>query len=134
MVQSKTDLDTLEHYLDGFIFAGASGSGNCALLMDAFKNICQELGIPLADNKTVGPTTLLTFLGLLIDTVNMIVKIPVDKVKRLKFGINLILNSNKMNIKDFESIICLVAFCARAIPPGRAFLRRFYDVLSCMNV
>jgi hypothetical protein len=52
--------------------------------------------VPLADNKTVGPTTLLTFLGLLIDTVNMIVKIPVDKVERLKFGINLILNSNKM--------------------------------------
>jgi hypothetical protein len=62
-------LDTLDHYLDDFIFAGANGSGNCALLMDVFKNICQELGVPLADNKTVGPTTLLTFLGLLIDTV-----------------------------------------------------------------
>jgi hypothetical protein len=34
-----------------------------------------------------------SFLGLLIDTVNMIVKIPVDKVERLKFGINLILNN-----------------------------------------
>ena len=134
VVQSKTDLDTLDHYLDDFIFAGANGSGNCALLMDAFKHICQELGVPLADNKTVGPTTLLTFLGLLIDTVNMIVKIPVDKVERLKFGINLILNSNKMKVKDFESIIGLMAFCARAIPSGRAFLRRFYDVLSCMKV
>jgi hypothetical protein len=27
-----------------------------------------------------------------------------------------------------------MAFCARAIPSGRAFLRRFYDVLSCMKV
>jgi hypothetical protein len=67
-------LDTLDHYLD-----------------DSF---LPELGVPLADNKTVGPTTLLTFVGLLIDTVNKIVKIPVDKVERLKFGINLILNSN----------------------------------------
>jgi hypothetical protein len=67
VVQFKTDLDTLDHYLDDFIFAGANGSGNCALLMDVFKNICQELGVPLADNKTVGPTTLLTFLGLLIN-------------------------------------------------------------------
>jgi hypothetical protein len=49
VVQSKTDLDTLDHYLDDFIFAGANGSGNCALLMDAFKSICQELGVPLAD-------------------------------------------------------------------------------------
>jgi hypothetical protein len=107
-------LDTLDHYLD-----------------DSF---LPELGVPLADNKTVGPTTLLTFVGLLIDTVNMIVKIPVDKVERLTFGINLILNSNKMKVKDFESIIGLMAFCARAIPSGRAFLRRFYDVLSCMKV
>jgi hypothetical protein len=87
VVQSKTDLDTLDHYLD-----------------DSF---LPELGVPLADNKTVGPTTLLTFVGLLIDTVNKIVKIPVDKVERLKFGINLILNSNKMKVKDFESIIGL---------------------------
>jgi hypothetical protein len=79
VVQSKTELDTLYHYLDDFIFAEASGSRNCALLMDAFKSICHELGVPLADNKTVGPTTLLRFLGLLIDTVNMIVKITVDK-------------------------------------------------------
>lgn len=63
VVQSKTDLDTLDLYLDDFIFAGACGSSNCALLMDVFKNIYQELGIPLADNKSVGPTTLLTFLG-----------------------------------------------------------------------
>jgi hypothetical protein len=58
----------------------------------------------------------------------LIVKIPVDKVERLKFGMNLILNSNKIKVKDFESIIGLMAFCARAIPSGRAFLRRFDDV------
>jgi hypothetical protein len=46
---------------------------------------------------------------------------------------NLILNSNKIKVKDFESIIGLMAFCARAIPSGRAFLRRFYDVFSCMK-
>jgi hypothetical protein len=50
-----------------------------ALAQNAINPIIQELGVPLADNKTVGPTTLLTFLGLLIDTVNMIVKITVDK-------------------------------------------------------
>lgn len=59
----------------------------------------------------------------------MIVKIPVDKVGSLKFGINLILNSNKMKVKVFEWIICLMTFCAREIPSDRAFLRRFYDVL-----
>jgi hypothetical protein len=56
----------------------------------------------------------------------MIFKIP--------FDINLILNINKMKVKDFESIIGLMAFCGRTIPSGRAFLRSFYDVLSCMKV
>jgi hypothetical protein len=45
-----------------------------------FEEMLGQMELPwLADNKTVGPTTLLTFLGLLIDTVNMIVKITVDK-------------------------------------------------------
>ena len=36
--------------------------------MDTFMNISNELGVSLAENKTVWPTTFLTFLGLDIDT------------------------------------------------------------------
>ena len=64
VVKEKVGLDTLEHYLDDFIFAGRNQTGDCKKLMDTFHEICNEFGIPLAENKTRGPVTCLVFLGL----------------------------------------------------------------------
>ena len=36
--------------------------------MICFLEICDELGVPIADEKLVGPVHVLTFLGLEIDT------------------------------------------------------------------
>lgn len=63
VVKSKSGLDTLDHYLDDFIFAGAEGTNNCQLLMDTYFDISSDLGVPIAKNKTLGPTTFITFLG-----------------------------------------------------------------------
>jgi len=131
--QSKSRLDTLDKYLDDFLFAGAPLTNNCQILMESFTKMCQELGVPIADKKTVGPSTLITFVGLVIDTLRMIVKIPEDKFEKLEFGILLILNSKKLKVKEFESIIGLMAFCAKAIRSARAFMRGFYDVLFSMK-
>ena len=133
VVKSKSGLDTLDHYLDDFIFAGAASSNNCKILMDTFKEVSQELGVPLAENKTVGPTTAMTFLGLYIDTVLMLVKIPESKLIRLKEGIHYILHSKKVKIKELESLAGLMAFCARGLPSARAFTRRFYDAISSVK-
>ena len=45
---------------------------------------CRELGVPLATHKSVGPTTCLTFLGIEIDTLAMELRLPRDKLNRLK--------------------------------------------------
>jgi hypothetical protein len=54
--------------LDDFIFAGEENSNNCQMLMNCFLKICDELGVPIADENLVGPVHVLTFLGLEIDT------------------------------------------------------------------
>jgi hypothetical protein len=48
--------------LDNFIFAGEENSNNCQMLMKCFLKICDELGVPIADEKLVGPVHVLTFL------------------------------------------------------------------------
>ena len=67
----KSGFNTLDHYLDDFVFAGADCTNNCETLMGIFSEVSQELGIPLAENKTVGPITCITVLGLGIDTEHM---------------------------------------------------------------
>lgn len=51
--------------------------------MDAFTELCNEVGVPIADDKTEGPTTCLTYLGYQLDTEKLHIQIPSDKVVKL---------------------------------------------------
>ena len=126
LVQIKSGIDTLDHYLDDFIFAGEALTNDCEILMNTFLNISEELGVPITENKTVHPTTVLTFLGLEIDTVLMVVRIPSCKLLKLKSYIEEIL------IRFLESAVGLMSFCARAIPSARAFYGGF--MIFCPQV
>ena len=41
------------------------------------------LGVPLAPDKIIGPTTCLVFLAILIDTITMTVSLPSEKLEEL---------------------------------------------------
>lgn len=115
------------HYLDDFSLAGRPGTLNCTTLTSGFISICADLGVPLAQEKTIVPTTVLTFLGLEINTNNMTVQIPHDKLCQLKAELVSMLNKNKVTLKQLQKLTGLLNFCIRAIPSGRAFVRRLYD-------
>ena len=59
----------LHHYLDDFIFLGEKQSVMCAQTMSDFERFRSLLGVPLAEGKTVGPTVILVFLALELDSV-----------------------------------------------------------------
>lgn len=46
--------------------------------------LCSQLGFPVATEKVEGPSTVLTFLGIEIDSVKQEVRLPADKLSRLK--------------------------------------------------
>jgi hypothetical protein len=73
-------LNTLDHYLDDFIFAGGKNTGDYKNLIDQFRSLCSEIDIPLADDKTIGTVTTLTSLGIEINTMEMLIKILQDKI------------------------------------------------------
>ena len=47
------------------------------------KRVCSELGVSLAPEKQDGPTTVIVFLGVVIDTIKQEMRLPEDKLKRL---------------------------------------------------
>ena len=51
--------------------------------MDIVIKVFEQLGIALALEKIIGPTTVLVFLGILTDTLEMRVKLPTDKLSEL---------------------------------------------------
>ena len=53
----------LLHYLDDFLFGGKKGTNRCAYIMSVFQGKMTLLGVPIAYEKTEGPTTKICFLG-----------------------------------------------------------------------
>lgn len=77
-ILERRGVSYVAHYLDDFITLGAPESDECPNIQ-----VCQELGIPLAPHKTVGPTTCLIFLGIEIDTMRMELRLPHEKLSKL---------------------------------------------------
>ena len=71
------------HYIDNFLTAGRPGSPECSTHLEIIKRICAVLGFPLKWEKMAGPCTLIEFLGILLDTIKMELRLPEEKVQQL---------------------------------------------------
>lgn len=127
LVKYLARMNSLDHYLDDFIFAGEQNSNHCHKLVVTFSEACSQLGVPIAEEKSIGPCTKLVFLGLEIDSVNMLIRIPLHKVKELHDLIVKVINRHKVTLKEFQSLVGKLSFFTQAIRSSRAFLRRCYD-------
>lgn len=101
LVEKKSGFSTLDHFLDDFLFAGKAQSNNCKVPRDCFLETTAELGVPIAKEKSKGPVTVLTFLGLEIDTNELAVRIPEEKLKLLIRDLKFYLSQNKITLKKF---------------------------------
>lgn len=129
-LKRRTNSKSVDHYLDDFIFMGSANTGDCAMLMSSFDKLCLELGVPLAKNKTMGPCTLLPFLGYLIDTEMLRILIPPEKLDKLRSSLESLMTKKKATLKELQSVSGLMSFCSKAIPSSRAFIQRFYDLMK----
>ena len=72
------------HYLDDFIVFGAPATAECQVALDMALQLCRRLGIPIATHKTEGPARSLILLGIELDAVAMEIRLPGEKLQRLK--------------------------------------------------
>lgn len=115
------------HYLDDFLFGGQFGTNQCTVVMETFRSVCSLLGVPIAEEKTEGPSTQITFLGVEFDTNEMILRLPSDKLKELQAKMGFTLSRKKITLRDLQSLLGYLNFACRVIRPGRAFCRRLID-------
>ena len=75
------------NYLDDYLFAAAMKKF-CDDQVSKFLDICKTINFPVALEKTYWGTTVLVFLGLLLDTELQLVCIPADKIAKALDMIN----------------------------------------------
>ena len=81
---STAGVSYIMHYLDDFLVLDNPGSNECQTNLSIIKECCEMLGIPLALENVEGPSTSLSFLGIVIDTVHMQLHLPPDKLIRIR--------------------------------------------------
>ena len=65
-VMWQQEVSCLMHYLDEFLTMGPTGLDSCQHNLNIITSVCATLGIPLASEKVEGPSTTLTFLGIIL--------------------------------------------------------------------
>lgn len=126
--KEKLGIEIMVHVLDDFLFIHKLQAG-CQDALSKFQALCEDLGIPLAPDKTIGPLQILIFLGIELDTINFFSRLPEDKVKKCRQEIVQLLSTKvkSVRLKQLQSVIGLLNFACRVVIPGRAFLRRLID-------
>ena len=119
------------HYIDDFLFVVPYKELAAQQLQEALA-LCRELGIPMAEDKTEGPTRVLTFLGIELDTINMIARLDEGKLSLLKELLRSWEDRRSASIRELQELTGILNFACTVIRPGRAFLRRIIDHTSAL--
>ena len=119
------------HVLDDFLFVGPSFE-SCQHALNLFLTIAGEIGVPIAGEKTMGPTTSLPFLGIQLDTEAMMASLPSDKIQKSITLIDQFLVAKSVTLRQMQSLCGIFNFACSVIIPGRAFSRRMYNL--CVGV
>ena len=120
----------VDHYLDDFIILGPPNCENCARDLRIIREVSTALGIPLAEEKCEGPCTVLTFLGIQIDTVRMSLSLPAEKLDRIQRELERWSSRKSCRRRELESLLGLLHHAARVVKPGRSFLHRLTSLLK----
>ena len=122
ILRTKFGVSRVVKVLDDFLFIESSRQ-LCNKSLYTFLALCKELGVPIANEKTMGPSEIMVFLGVELDSVKMELRLPLDKISRCREQLNQLRVRRKVTLREMQSLIGLLNFACVAIP-GRAFLRR----------
>ena len=105
----------LLHYLDDFLTLGPPQSEIWHHNLSTLKHLCHRLGVPLALEKVAGPTTCLPFLGIILDSELMEVRLPDDKLARIQELLITWLDKKKATKREILSLVGLLQHAAKVV-------------------
>ena len=87
------------HILDDFLFI-ADRKDKCQADLNNFLRMCGYLGVPIAQEKTVGPDAVLQFAGIILDSVKQEARLPDDKLQKCRTLLHAIGKRRKVSLKE----------------------------------
>ena len=80
--------------------------------------ICHQLGLPIAPEKVEGPSTTITFLGIEIDSVAQVLRLPDKKLNRLRGMLAEWEGRRSATKHQLQSLIGHLSHASKVVKPG----------------
>ena len=119
------------NYLDDFITIGSSYD-DCRAAQEAVIGMLRFLGFHVSFNKLICPSTCVTYLGVIIDSVRMELRLPEGKLVKLINLIDSQLSKKRVSKKDLESLGGLLSHCAHIVKGGKIFCKSIYELYKTL--
>ena len=126
IITVKTGHKTITNYLDDFLFIAILKS-TCDSVMHKFLEMCKDLGILVALEKTEWSSTQIVFLGILLDGEHLILAVPIEKQEKALKLLRDIEDKKSVTIEQIQVLTGYLNFITKAIFAGRTFTRRMYS-------
>ena len=128
VLQNNYGLQHLVHYADDFFLVSSNNENVAQKDLTCMCNAFDELNIPLADEKIIGPSDIITYLGIEIKSKLLTISVPKDKYNELMETLRSWLNKNSCTKRQLLSLIGKLSFICKVVRPGRIFLRRLINL------
>jgi hypothetical protein len=115
------------HYLDDFFTCGPPTSPECQNNLEIMLSVSTELGMPVNPEKTVTPTTTLEFLGIVLDSDAMELRMSDQRIGDVLDELDYWQDRKIGPKRRLLSLLGKLVFVCRIVQPGRIFIRRLFD-------
>ena len=117
-------------YLDDFLFVGPSAELVRQYLSTAAQ-LFRQYGLVVNPDKTEGPSQVISFLGIQIDSVHRTLSCTPDRLTELRSLIESTLSRRTIRRRQLRSLLGKFSFAAQVLPGARPFMRRMIDMCWC---
>lgn len=115
------------NYLDDL--AGAERPEDAVAALRALIALLEDLGLQESSEKRCEPDTVMSFLGIAIDTISMTMHIPQEKIEEIRVLLDGCLHRTHLRVKELQSLLGKLHFASQCVRPGRLFVSRMLDTL-----
>ena len=131
-IMARKGYDLLIVYLDDFLLISNSKEA-CAEALSVLISLLRKLGFSIHWGKVVDPTQKITFLGVELDSVQMSMRLPHDKLSILRQELQGFLGRKRATKRQLQSLAGRLSWAAAVVKGGRVFLRRIFNKISMLR-
>lgn len=116
-------------YLDDFLVFGDTRQ-ECETAQLTLISILRSLGFYIAWKKCTTPSQVITYLGVVFNSIDMSVSLPSEKMSKLQSEVRFFIGKTRASKRQVQRLCGILSHCAKVVKGGRTFSQRVINMLK----